>query len=192
MAEITLEQVEKLRSVADVTYEEAKTALEETGGDLLSAVIRLEQAGKTRTTSGGFYSTKAGAGDPQAPTAQPLPAVKVKVKHKTKDGQTASDIFREIFDAAWNVLRHSTINQLEIWRHGTLMVSVPVLLVVVLLLFFWVSLPAAILGLFCGCRYRFSGPDLGRESVNEVMDTVADKAEEFKSYVTGPSDKTKK
>ena len=38
-----MEKVERLREKANVTYEEAKAALEETGGDLLDAVVLLER-----------------------------------------------------------------------------------------------------------------------------------------------------
>ena len=46
---ITLEQVEKLRAHANVSYEDARAALEATGGDMLEAIIRLEKEGKTRS-----------------------------------------------------------------------------------------------------------------------------------------------
>ena len=45
---VTLEQVELLRTKADVTYEEARQALEATNGDLLDAVVLLEIQGKVR------------------------------------------------------------------------------------------------------------------------------------------------
>ena len=44
--EITLELVERLREKADVSYEEAKAALEEAGGSLLDALILLERRGR--------------------------------------------------------------------------------------------------------------------------------------------------
>ena len=40
----------------------------------------------------------------------------------------------------------------------------------------WITLPLLVLGLFLGFRYRFSGPDLEREEINSVMDSVADTA----------------
>ena len=40
----------------------------------------------------------------------------------------------------------------------------------------WVTIPALVLGLFLGLRYRFSGPDLERESLNNMMGSVADTA----------------
>ena len=41
--EITLEQVERLREKADVSYGQAKAALEYSGGNLLDALIYLEE-----------------------------------------------------------------------------------------------------------------------------------------------------
>ena len=38
-----MEKVERLREKANVTYEEAKAALEQTGGDLLDAMVLLER-----------------------------------------------------------------------------------------------------------------------------------------------------
>ena len=39
---VTLQQVEELRRYADITFNEAKEALEETNGDILEAIINLE------------------------------------------------------------------------------------------------------------------------------------------------------
>lgn len=50
--DITLEQVEKVRSCTGASYEEAKAALEAAGGNVLDAVILLEQQGKTGPTGG--------------------------------------------------------------------------------------------------------------------------------------------
>ena len=50
--DITLELVEQLRKRAHVSYEEARAVLEEADGDLLAALILLEQRGKIRSDGG--------------------------------------------------------------------------------------------------------------------------------------------
>ena len=52
------------------------------------------------------------------------------------------------------------------------------MLIVILLLIvaYYIVIPLLILGLFVGFRYRFSGPDLERDSINNVMGSVADTA----------------
>jgi translation elongation factor EF-Ts len=55
----TIELVEKLRQKANVTYEEAKEALEASGDNILDAMIYLERQGKVKPPqNGGYYSSK--------------------------------------------------------------------------------------------------------------------------------------
>ncbi len=56
--EITLEQVERLREKADVSYAQAKQALEYSGGNLLDALIYLEEQGAIPRPQGAYYSTR--------------------------------------------------------------------------------------------------------------------------------------
>ena len=51
------EKVEKLREHADVSYEEAKDALEKSNWDILDAMIYLEQNGKTKAPERESYTT---------------------------------------------------------------------------------------------------------------------------------------
>ena len=67
-----------------------------------------------------------------------------------------------------------------------LSVSMPAFWLGLLLIFaFWVCIPLLVIGLFAGCRYAFSGAELGRESVNSAMDKAAEVAEKVKEEVTG-------
>ena len=52
-----MEKVERLREKANVTYEEAKAVLEQTGGDLLDAMVLLERQGKVREPAQSTFST---------------------------------------------------------------------------------------------------------------------------------------
>ena len=49
---VTLEQVEKLREHANISYDEAKAALENANGDILQAIIDLEKQGKIKPPPG--------------------------------------------------------------------------------------------------------------------------------------------
>ena len=72
--EITLELVERLREKADVSYEEARAVLEEAGGNLLDALILLEQRGRIPDGAprGASYTTRpgTGGGDASDPAAR--------------------------------------------------------------------------------------------------------------------------
>lgn len=164
--EITLEQVERLREKAGVGYAKAKEALEYSGGNLLDALIYLEEQGEIPRPEGAYCSTRG-----EAPPRQDAPlSVPQQPEQKKKQEPKKRNWVRR--------LRYLLLdNELEIWRKDRPVTSLPVLILILLLLAaFYISVPALILGPFFGFRYRFSGPDLERESINSVMGSVADTA----------------
>ena len=172
--EITLEMVERLREKAPVSYGQAKRALEYSGGNLLDALIYLEEQGAIPRQEGAYFTTR-GAAAPPPPESRDLPvpaqepAGKKGKKRKKPAGERVSLL---------QTLRRWLIdNELEIWRKDKPVTALPVLILVLLVLFaYYVVIPLLILGLFLGFRYRFSGPDLERDDLNGMMGTVADTA----------------
>lgn len=56
---VDFEQVQKLREYANISYEEAKKALEEANGDMLEAVISLEKQNRIKAPeAGGYYNSR--------------------------------------------------------------------------------------------------------------------------------------
>ena len=70
--EITLEQVEQLREKTGVTYAQAKQALEYSGGNLLDAIIYLEERGAIPREEGAYFSTRSEMPPPPPPVTQAL------------------------------------------------------------------------------------------------------------------------
>ena len=172
--EITLEQVERLREKAPVSYALAKQALEYSGGNLLDALIYLEEQGAIPREEGAYYSTREEARPaPPPPPAESGPADREDRTPSAKKGRGAGGGRRLL-----TTLRRWLLdNELEIWRKEKPVTALPVLILLLLVIFaFWAVLLALALGLFFGFRYRFSGPDLEREEINSVMDSVADTA----------------
>ena len=171
--EITLEQVERLREKAHVSYALAKEALEYSGGNLLDALIYLEEKGAVPREEGAYYSTRNETPPPPSP-AEPVPA-QIPVKAKKRAAPSGRGGGGKRFFTA---LRRWLIdNELEVWRHNQPVTALPVLILLLLLCCApWVTIPVLLLGLFLGFRYRFSGPDLERDDLNGVMGSVADTA----------------
>lgn len=170
--EITLEQVERLREKADVSYEEAKAVLEEAGGSLLDALILLERRGKIGPGGGksASYSTRPGAGSETGQAFYPGPAAEPE-----EDGDHGSGLWHFLR----SLLRRGLENNLEVWRRGELLVSIPLLIVILLLVVaFWICLPLALIGPLMGCQFQLAGPDFDRgqagEAVNRAARTVGD------------------
>ena len=159
--------MERLREKADVSYAQAKEALEYSGGNLLDALIYLEETGAIPRPEGAYYSTR---GESTASTQESRADVLPELVREEKRARPKIGIFRRIRYALLD-------NELEIWRRDQPVTALPVLILILLLVFaFWVTVPLLILGLFLGFRYRFSGPDLERDSINDVMGSVADGA----------------
>jgi hypothetical protein len=173
----TLEQVEKLREKANVSFEEAKAALDATDGDILDALIYLERQGKVNAPeSGGYYSSSA-AEEPTSPHDGP---------HQQQHSVTFGDVMRKLGQLLLKILRIGNTNNLDMIKNGGVILSLPVTAVVLFIIFFfWIVVPLFIVSLFFGFRYRFSGSELGRDAVNKVMDSATDTAEDIKKSFGG-------
>lgn len=172
----TLEQVEKLRERANVTFEEAKAALDATGGDILEALILLERQGKTTAPAGGGYYSSGGAAGEQKSEPQ--------AEKKPAGGETFGGVIRHIGRFLRKLLHKGNTNSFLIYRYDQLQASLPITALVLMLVFmFWITIPLMIVGLFFNFHYRFSGPDLGKDAVNNAMDSAARAAEDIKRSV---------
>lgn len=177
----TLEQVEKLREKANVSFEEAKAALEACHDDLLDAIIYLERQGRVGAPAGGgYYSSR---------NAQEEPQYQANGGYGNDGKNCCGGGFRESMGRFGRFCAHifniGNTNYLEAEKNGAVMFAVPVtVLVILVVFFFWVVVPLFILSLFFGFRYRFVGAEMGTEQVNKVMDGASDAAEDIKRNFT--------
>ncbi len=176
---VTLEQVEKLRAYSGASYTDCKEALDRSGGDMLEALLDLERQGKSATAGkGGSYTTQPGAANPPSggSAVSAAPAVEKsgpKTRHDWEKSVEKS--VRAFVDSFVNIFRHASANRLEIWRGDTLFSSAPVAALMIMAVFaFWITLLLLAVGLFLGCRYRFAGPDVGWEAVNDVLENISE------------------
>ena len=178
--EITLEQVERLREKADVSYAQAKQALEYSGGNLLDALIYLEEQGAIPRPQGAYYSTRNETPPPPPVREELMPMGEKKDGKEKREKKKGKGFGVKVVrgKTLFSTLRRWLIdNELEIWRRGQPVTSLPILVLVVLLLFaFYITLPTLILGLFLGFRYQITGPDLEDDTINGMMGSVADTA----------------
>ena len=170
-----LEKVEKLRERADVSFAEAKEALDIAGGDILEALIYLEKQGKSTIPAGGGFFSGDGAY-----TSEQHYAPRGEHRQKT-GGETFKDTMKRFGRFCLHVLDRGNNNFLDAVKGENVILSCPVTaLVVLLIFFFWVVTPLFIISLFFGVRYRFRGEELGRDSVNRVMDGASNVVDDVK------------
>jgi len=173
-----LEKVEKLREKANVSFAEAKDALDNSNGDILDALIYLEKNGKvTEPAGGGFFS----GADLPAQTEQVSSYNNETKKDNDGSGEEFVDLMRRLGAFCLKLFNKGLNNYLEATKGDQHLFSCPVLIVILLtIFFFWVTIPLFVISMFCGFRYRFTGSDLGKDSVNSVMDNATSVVEDVK------------
>ncbi len=178
---VTLEQVEKLRGYADISYDEAKAALEKTGGDLLQAIIDLEKTGKINPPKGGGTYTPC----PEASTLSDSgPSVDDAKGKKSQEDSEFKKNMRGLGQWLRGLFHKGNSNALVVHRHGEELMRLPITLLILLLIFmFWIAVPLLVIGLFFNFRYAFKGPDIKGNKVNDAMDSVANAAEDIKKDI---------
>lgn len=160
----TFEKVEKLREKANVTFEEAKAALEEANGDLLDAMILLEKQGKAETRKE-TYSTKESR------------ELVVVDQPEEKKGKKRGNAFTDKLKALWH---KSCENYFVVERGEDTIINIPIWVFIIILALTWhVTLIIMVVALFFGCRYGFKGAD-EMKFANDVCDKVSEAADKVK------------
>ena len=158
------EMVEKLRTKANVSYEEAKAALEKSDWDMLDALVLLESEGKVN-----------GAPEAKEYTTQE----KKEYSWNTGSGEVKVTFYSALskrWDWIKKLFQKGNANQFVITRKGDELIAMPITVLALLLICFWpFSLIVLFVGLFLGARYSFRGPDINT-NVNAFMNKAQDKA----------------
>ena len=169
-----LEKVERLREKADVTYEEAKEALEQTGGDLLDAMVLLERRGKVKKPAQSTFSTEY---EEQAEYIKVRDTVEEQEKSAPSFGRTIGRMFRGFI----RFIRQTTF---LVTREEEVIFTMPTLVFALLLFFLWeVLAPVMVIALFFGIRYSFEGEEEA-EKANSILNKAGDFAQDVRSEFT--------
>lgn len=166
-----LEKVERLREKANVSYEEAKKALEECNWDLLDAMVYLEKQGKVKEPKQSSYTTR-----------YEEPKKIEEAANNTKSAGGIGDLLNRFFNWCRRVIQKGNETLFKVERNDKNIIRIPVTVFVIILIFgFWFVFVAMLIGLFFGCRYSFEGLGKVELDVNKAMDSAADAAEKIKN-----------
>ena len=159
-----IEMVENLRNKANVSYSEAKDALEKANWDMLEAMILLENEGKVEKGTAEASSSGAENGEKYDVVAA---TASVKNDHAKKTMNNFKDFLVKVFHMVCD-------NFLIVRRKGEMVVKLPLLLLAVLCCAcIDVVLVTLLVGLFIGCGYHIEGRNFNGDSkVNQVMNDV--------------------
>lgn len=170
------EKVEKIAQKANVSFEEAKAALEANHWDMLDAMIALEN--KNKNSSG---NSAAGSAKSFSTGFEDQPGYK---KVDTEEAKTYRKNREDLGDKIRKLARKSHINHFVIKRKGNSLVDLPIWAAILIICCFWkLSIALFIIGLFCGCSYSFEGPDR-MNGANKAMNGLEKTADEVKESFT--------
>ena len=178
------EKVEKIREKAGVTYEEARAALEAANGDILDALIQLENQGKIKKPDVQYYSTE------RQDSGKEFSQVKQAYEQQKKEENDSA--FKKFLRWCQKIIKKSCENFFTVEKEGKKAFTVPVLVLVLLLLFaFWITIPLLIIGLFFGCKYSFQGDITKSVNVNTACEKAAQACENIKAEFNKGDEETR-
>ncbi len=185
------EMVRNLAEKCDVNREEARAALEIGEWNMLTAAQQLEcdklrkaQAVEEAVSSCEAATAQATASEAVegAQTAQNESCEQAERPARTAAGMHCGDKgLKNLGDHIRRLVACGNRNRFLVRRGEAVLLELPVTVVAVLMLFaFWTCVPLLAVGLFLGCRYSFSGQDLGRKGINDALDRAAAAAEHLR------------
>lgn len=156
-----LEQIEKLRERAKVTYDEARAAYDAANGDLLEAMIILEKQGKVQPPHGGGVYSTAGQQSSEGRDYQNSEGSKQNYKQEGKDGSAADNFMKtleRIGKFCAQLIQRGNNTTFEVLKDNESKAKFPVTVLALLVIFApHITIPLIVIGLFFGFHYRFVG-----------------------------------
>ncbi|MGL5378740.1 DUF4342 domain-containing protein [Clostridium sp.] len=159
-----LKAVEKLRDKANVSYEEAKDALEKSNWDILDAMLSLEASGIVKKPSISVFYTnehKEGSNNNRE-------ILNMKKEEKDYNYKKKND-FEGIFEAVCKVIDTGNNIFIYIKRKEKIFLKIPLTVVALLLFFaFWIIIPSVIVGLFFDIEFVVSSNKINVDNIDKV------------------------
>ena len=173
-----IEKVERLRERADVTYEEAKAALEEAGGDLLDAMVLLERRGKVRGPAQSSYST-------EYEEQKDYIRVRDKVEQQKKSAPSFTHTVGRLVKTFFSFIRHTVF---IVTKEDSIIFTMPSWVLVLLLFFFWEAIvPVMVIALFFKVNYSFDGAQNVKRA-NDILGKAGEFAQDVRNEFTANDD----
>lgn len=167
-----LEMVEKLKNKVNVSYEEAKVALEKCNWDILDAVVYLEDIGIIKKPSVSTYFTN----EYKENTEESL------IEVKEYRGNKKDNIFETFFETICRIIDKGNNIFFIIKRRERTLIKLPITVMILLItVSFWVTIPLFIVGLFFEMEYSLSGYNMEKSEFNKFFNNLSNFANKIKN-----------
>lgn len=164
--------IEKLKEKANVSYEKANEALENSNWDMLDAMVYLEAQGYIKKPSVSvFYSNKHIENNSNHKEIINLD----KTKEKKNNNWKYEKKFNGIFEAICEAIDTGNNFFIEIRKGDQVFSKIPLTVLIILLFFiFWLIIPLIIVGLFFDIEFFVTAKKIDKVIINKINKTLTD------------------
>lgn len=178
-----IEVVDKLRNKTNVSYEEAKKALENNNWDILDAMLYLEDHGIVKKPSVSIFYTN----EYKENYTSEREIVNITEDEKNNNSKSKNKL-DGIFESICKVIDTCNNIFLEIRRNDIVLLKLPLTVLIVLLFFaFWIIIPLMIVGLFFNIEFLVSAKKVNTDKmdkVNKVFSEISKSVQSIKRKFT--------
>ncbi len=174
MEKITL--VDTLRDKTNISYGEAKSALENSNWDILDAMLYLEEHGRVKKPSVSIFYTN----DYKESYTNQKEVVNIKEDKDNRNSKSRNN-FGGIFEAICKAIDTCNNIFVEIRRRGRVLLKLPLTVLILLLFFaFWIIIPLMIVGLFFDIEFLVLARSVNTDKVNKVFNEISKNVQNIK------------
>lgn len=175
-----LKLVDKLKNKANISYEEAKDALEKSNWDMLEAMLYLEAQGKVQKPSLSIFYTN------ESKESYNENGEEVNLKKDTNENNFENkNSFEGVFEAICKAIDTCNNIFIEIIRNSRVILKIPFTVLIVLLFFaFWIVIPLMIIGLFFNMEFLVSSKKIDVDKINKVFKETSKVVKDVKGKFT--------
>ncbi|MGC5814129.1 ubiquitin [Clostridium perfringens] len=175
-----LKLVDKLKNKANISYEEAKDALEKSNWDMLEAMLYLEVHGKVEKPSLSIFYTN------ESKKSYNENGEEVNLKEDTNENNFENkNGFEGVFEAICKAIDTCNNIFIEIIRNSRVILKIPFTVLIVLLFFaFWIVIPLMIIGLFFNMEFLVSSKKIYVDKINKVFKETSKVVKDVKGKFT--------
>ncbi|MDB2068895.1 ubiquitin [Clostridium perfringens] len=175
-----LKLVDKLKNKANISYEEAKDALEKSNWDMLEAMLYLEAHGKVKKPSISIFYTN------ESKESYNENGEVVNLKENTNENNFENkNSFEGVFEAICKAIDTCNNIFIEIIRNSRVILKIPFTVLIVLLFFaFWIVIPLMIIGLFFNMEFLVSSKKIDVDKINKVFKETSKVVKDVKGKFT--------
>lgn len=169
-----LKLIDKLRKKVNISYEEAKIALESNNWDILEALLYLEENGSVEKPSVSIFYTN------ELKYSGAIQEIKSNKEYNYK----ASNGFQGIFEAICKFIDTCNNIFLEIKKKESVFLRIPITVVIILSFFmFWIIIPLIIVGLIFDIEFYVYANNVNADKVNKVLNNISRYSRDIKEKI---------